>query len=274
MKQLLAMALLTASCLSMASTTSTSTQSSLSQKLQDNLAITYFSVYQGPGVMEMNMHPIDRNGNVDEEASVNIWNQVSFRYKLNDELGVVVNPRFGYNMAPVKGQDMFEVFNPVMGFNYRKKFSDRLSGSFNLDMVTVHVQEGSKDNGMITNPGGFQSLSYKFSNKIDLGFWAFGRFTFYEENEGKERYSFLWAPTFNYNFTDKFSLTTWIEQYHDHMSTDRLGDMKYVGSIYYIGADISVKSYFGIRPYLMYDMREIQSIKSVSLGAWLWGKLF
>ena len=75
-------------------------------------------------------------------------------------------------------------------------------------------------------------------------------------------------------FNDKFSFTTWIEQYYDHMSTDSLGDMKYVGSIYYIGADISVKSYFGIRPYLMYDMREIQSIKSVSLGAWLWGKLF
>lgn len=282
------------------STSETTLKPSLWDKIKKNSSMSYFSQMSGPGIATpTNTNTLDDDNNPEVGSPINIWNQVSYRYQVTKDVRFVINPRFMTyfgqreetrsedtpNERSAAVQNVVGL-NPVFGVTIRHQFTDKFSFSGGVNTILANVQEGTIEDGLLANPGGFQTWMYKVNDKLTVGSWFAPRVNFYSKaasNSDLSRWSAYIAPFAEYSIADNTYLRGWIGNSYDQNSergrsffeaTNDGGDLG-------LGVDFGINKHFGVYPYVMmtWDNNLAASDVTVTtdnatIGAWFYGSIF
>lgn len=234
--------------------------------------ITYFSIFTGPNLGGAN-DPVDEFGEVQED-SISTWNQVSFQWKINETKRFVVNPRFSINHNIQEG-DALEWEDPVFGVAGRWfKFGDLTFGGGLNTILPVARTEGTREDEIIFNPGGFNSIDYQLTPKMSIGSWVWGRAFFYEGRTDIDdtRYAFFLAPQINYNFTDKLGATVF---YQFDGDANKEYDMAFdTNQTLNVLTTISLSKYITLQPMITLFQESDFKLANGNFNMWLSGRVF
>jgi len=271
------------------STSTTKLETSFMDKLKKNSSMSYFSLFSGPGISNpTNTNTLDADNNPEVGSPMNMWNQVSYRYQLTKDVRFVLNGRFEQYFGRRLDGDGNAVqntvgLNPVTGFNIRHKFTDKLSYSGSVNTILANVEQGTIDDGLVANPGGFQTILYKVNDRVSVGSWISTRISFYnnaQRNEDSKRWDLYIAPFAEYAINDTTFLRGWIGKDRDHEAGESLTSTVNRGHDVGLGVDFGINKHLGIYPYLTTtwgdtaDSNDVLSADSVAVGAWLYGSIF
>lgn len=231
--------------------------------------ISYFSIYAGPA-LNGSGDPLDENGVIEEE-SISTWNQVSTQWQVTKNLRFVLNPRFSVNHNSTEKR--FEWENPVLGlagtwYKY-KKFT--FGGGLNT-IVPFARKVSTREDGLVFNPGGFNSVSYQLTPKISFGSWIWGRAQFYERSTEleDERLSFFYAPIVNYDFNDTFGTSVFYQvngetnnEYGVRWDEDETANLLFT---------INVSKYLTLQPMVTVFRETNYKVDQGNFNMWLSGR--
>lgn len=233
---------------------------------------TYFSIFTGPSLGGEG-DPIESDGQVDEDG-INSWNQVSFQWKLAENLNLLVNPRFSifYNNSE---EDTFVLEDPVVGIGgtWYKKGNFSYFGQLNTILPMARTS-GTKDDGQVFNPGGFNILNYKFGNGWHAGSWVWWRARFYNRALESEDERLVWfvAPRVEYELNDSFSVSSfyWVNgevrtEWDSHLPRD-----DHFGLMF----KIALSKHLTLEPYLQVFRQQDFSLSKSNFIAWISGSIF
>ena len=272
------------------STSETSLKETLMDKLKKNSSMSYFGILNGPGVS----NPTNTNQLGDDNKPavgdpMSTWNQISYRYQLTDDVRFVVNPRFQQYFGRRLDDDgralqNTEGLNPVTGFSIRHKFTDKFSYSGGINTILMNVEEGTQEDGLIANPGGFQTFMYKVNDKLTVGSWYSARVNFYdtpESNSELGRWGMYIAPFAEYSIADNTYLRGWIGQGYAHNTDESFFAAENDGGDFGVGMDFGINRHFGVYPYvsMTWDNNTanedvVISTDNAAIGAWFYGSIF
>ncbi len=232
--------------------------------------ISYFSIFAGPS-LNGSGDPVDEFGEV-EENSINTWNQVSFQYQVTETKRFVLNPRFILNHNDPEAR-AFEVDDPVIGVAGRWFQFGKLSfgGGLNSIMPFARTPD-TREDGLMFNPGGFNSLSYQATPKLSVGTWIWGRAFFYERSTEirDERYAFFLSPQVNYDFSDNFGMSVFYQfdgeannEYDIEMDTDQTLNLM---------TTITLNKYLTLQPMITLFQESSFQFESANFNMWLSGR--
>lgn len=251
-------------------TTTTKTSSSFLKKLIPT-RVGYFSDFAGPSLGSGDRAEADGTIN---EGGINTWNQVSVGWKINDNLRVVANPRFGINHNAEEGKE-FEFLDPVVGIagTWYKNGNLTFGGGINTITPLARTQS-TIDKGRIFNPGGFQSLNYKINESFSVGSWGAARLNFYDGSEADDAttLSFFVAPLATYSLNDKvsFSAYYWINGDQTKKRTFKLDNTDSLGLM----SSISINKLISVSPIVSFYQRNGADLNKANLNVWFSGRFF
>ena len=254
---------------------STSKLSGLWSKFKEKSSMSFFSVYSGPGVNNIGVNTVDSNGVVDESSYTNNWIQLSYRYNLSDTTRLVFNPRFSVAHSS-KAEDQYELLNPVIGFTTTWWKSGDWSFTGGLNTIFLPVQDGTFEDKLLANPGGFNSLNYSRPS-WSAGLWVWGRAYIYDGSIGasKSDYQFILSPYYEYKISDKSRIRAFVDQYFKQQVGKAFTHVNNTeGLTAGVGFDTMITSSVGVYPFLKVDAENEWSWNTTSVGAWIYGSIF
>lgn len=254
--------------------TSTSTKKSFWTKFKEKTSVSHFSIFTGPALNNLGENTVDEEGQVN--GKVNSWHQVSFRYQINKRFRFVINPRFSVEYSKEQGDDTdnFELLNPVVGITGTWYKNGNFSFAGGLNTMLINHEEGSQKDGLIANPGGFQTINYKVSNTVDVGSWFWFRFYAFENNNinNEELFRSNIAPFVSYKLNDKISFQAWYDTFVEHDEDEALNNIHMkedndigFGMYYSISKNLTIFPHIKVNPDQNYDT------DSATLNAWMFG---
>jgi hypothetical protein len=271
------------------STSTTDLSKSVLDKIKENTSMSYFSQMSGPGIATpTNTNTLNSNNEPENGSPMSVWNQVSLRYQLTKDVRFVINGRFEqYFGRRLDGdgnaQQNTVGLNPVSGVTIRHKFTDRFSYSGGLNTILANVEQGTIDDGLVANPGGFQTFMYKINDRVNVGSWVSARISFYnnaQRNEDNKRWDLYVAPFAEYNVAENTWIRGWIGQDLDHESGEALTETVNRGHDLGLGVDVGINKHLGIYPYITMrwadtaDAKDVLTTDSAAIGAWFYGSIF
>lgn len=234
--------------------------------------ISHFSVISGPGLGQ-NGNSFDETGTLSEEGSINGWHQVSIQYKLTDRTRFIINPRFSidYNNRDINnGQPAAEGLNPVFGLLSTWYDNGRLSFAGGFNTILANVERDTIEDGLIANPGGFETLNFKINNRMSVGSWLFGRYNFATNaDKDDDRFPVAAQPYFMYTFTDKFFIQPNFEYYGAVETSDSIRwdtDDRFNMQFSYTFND-----YLTIQPIISVYRAQDYNLAKGNLNFWVYG---
>lgn len=235
----------------------------------------YFSEFVGPSIG--NSDPINEFGGI-EEGGVSTWTQISLGWELNRKIRFVANPRFVINHNnddPTTEDTAWD--DPVFGIAGEWFSEGNLSfgGGINT-IVPVFRTKGTIKDGVVFNPGGFNSINYVVNSKVSVGSWMFARVFIYdhpvEVEDEEERVSFFVAPTFTYTYSDNFKSILFYQYngkgYDDTDVSIARDDTLSLLLSYTFSQEFVLEPIFSVFRANDYDFSE------ANLTVWLSGRLF
>ncbi len=246
-------------------------------KFKKNSSVSLFSIFNGPGVTNLSLNQVDGRGEIDPDSSINNWIQVSYRYKLTDDISFVINPRFTYNFTTNQGTpNTVQALNPVFGFNglWYKNGNFKVAGV--LQAMLLNLEDGTRDEGLVLNPGAWLDITYRVNSDITLGGWFLGSYDFFRDNTDKQRFGSIWSPRIDWTITDQFLVRAWVEVFIDHTQSNsnpfasRRGGPENIA----VGFEYNSESGFGIFPYVLTYGADNYRLASATIGAWIYGLVF
>lgn len=166
--------------------------------------VTHWSMVNGPALSGQASGNFNSDGTRDEGA-ISGWHQVSLQYQLNEKTRFVVNPRFttNYNDPKQNGANpVANLTNPVLGIQTTWYQKGNFTFAGGLNTVFWTFEDDDQQEGLIANPGGFNSASFRINNALSVGSWIWGRYN-YRTNADNDAPIFL-APFVRYAPNDKF----------------------------------------------------------------------
>tara|TARA_B100001971_G_C18268046_1_gene596616 strand:- start:49628 stop:50512 length:885 start_codon:yes stop_codon:yes gene_type:complete len=272
------------------STSETTLKESIMDKLKKNTSMSYFSQMAGPGLKTpLDTNSLDGENNPEVGSPISIWNQVSLRYQMTKDVRFVINGRFEQYLGrrldgDGKAIQNTEGLNPVTGFAIRHKFTDKFSYSGGLNTILANVEKDTQEEGLVANPGGFQTFMYKVNDKLTVGSWVSARAHFYdnaERNSEQKRWDLWIAPFAEYSIADNTYLRGWIGQDYDHDTEGSFFASTNRGNDAGLGVDFGINKHFGVYPYIEMSWADRTaaddvtiSTDSATIGAWFYGSIF
>lgn len=207
----------------------TSLRTSWFETFQSRLGMTYMSFFDGPGVLN-NDQSFTPNalGNPSDDGLV-LMNNVSFKYKLKEDLYLDFQTRFHYVANNANDVEDFEAFrwqSPRFGISttFFKTAHSKLTGAFNTDLPYFFPEPIgggyiAEKRTTILTPGLFAKYAYTpVTSRWSVFSLVQPRFYIYENRgvaeaqlsragyspELKNEFTFSVSPSVNYAFTDKF----------------------------------------------------------------------
>lgn len=241
------------------------------QKLLLPDRLTHFTQYTGPSLsLDGNPKKFDGSENV---GGQNSWHQVSLQYQINKETRFVFNPRFTLNYGPLKqGENQGELVNPVFGINTTWYKNGNFTFSGGLNSVAYVFDADDREDGLVFNPGGFQSLNYKINNKVDVGSWLWARYRYFQNNPDRARLPMFVAPYASYAVNDKLGFTAFY-QYNgtvdeiDTVTVDPDDTLNILTSI-------SVAKNLTVQPIITLYRETDMELASGNLNVWISGRFY
>jgi hypothetical protein len=166
--------------------------------------VTHWSMVNGPGLSGRASDNFNSDG-TKEEGSISGWHQVSLQYQLNDKTRFVVNPRFTTNYNDPEqnsARPVANLTNPVLGIVTTWYENGNFAFRGGVNTVFWTFEDEDQQEGLIANPGGFNSVSYRLNNSFTVGSWLWGRYN-YRTNADNDAPIFL-APFVRYSPNDNF----------------------------------------------------------------------
>lgn len=245
---------------------------SLLQKARPD-AITYWSEYAGPALGRGG----ERASAEGEDAlnSMELWNQISVRWKISDKYTFVANPRFIWNLDRASGADEYVFDDPVVGVIGEWYRNGRFSFGGAIDSITPLARtNGTIEDGLLFNPGGFNSVNYILDENWSVGSWIFGRYNIYRDAiaETQEQFAFWVAPAIHYTATDNlnFRLFYRLNYTADNESRLKLDEDESLNLM----VGITLNQYLTLEPIISMYRASDYSIENANFGMWLSGRLF
>jgi hypothetical protein len=239
---------------------------------KEKSSLSHFSIFEGPALNNLNDDVPGEDGN--PNGKLNSWHQVSYRYQINKNFRFVINPRFSMDYSKERGDDSdnFSVLNPVVGITGTWYKNGNFSFRGGINTMLVNVEEGSQEDGLIANPGGFQTINYKVSSKVDVGSWLWFRFYAFSEDAGEELFRSSISPFVQYTVNDKISFQAWYDTFVEHDEERSINNIHMkedtdigIGMYYAINKKLTIFPHIKANPDQNYDE------DSVSLNAWVFG---
>jgi hypothetical protein len=241
-------------------------------KLREKSSFSHFSIFEGPAVDDISENVSDEDG--ERDGKINSWHQISYRYKLSDRFNFVINPRFAITYASDKEDDsnQFELLNPVIGIAGTWYKNGRFTFSGGLNTMLVNVEEGTREDGLLANPGGFQTLNFAANESFDVGSWLWFRFYVYDDSIEEEKFQSTISPYVTYKYSDNLSFQIWYDTFVSDDETDSaaqvfLEEDTDIG----IGFYYSISKKLTIFPHLKTNPDQNYALNSTSINAWLFG---
>ena len=171
--------------------------------------LSYFSIFTGPSIGN-GKDPVNEFGEI-EEGGVSTWNQLSFGWEINKNLRFVANPRFVINHnAPDERPNNFQLDDPVIGVagEWYRRGDFSFGGGINSIMPFARTSD-TREDGLLFNPGGFNSVNYQINPALSVGSWIVGRLLVFEGSNAdqEDRATFWMSPLVNYAFNDNIGST-------------------------------------------------------------------
>ncbi|MCT4641571.1 MAG: hypothetical protein N4A33_04685 [Bacteriovoracaceae bacterium] len=242
-------------------------------QLKKKSSFSHFSTFEGPAINNISTDAVNENGQKD--GKINSWHQISYRYQINKRFRFVINPRFTLNYANDEtnpNDQAFNWINPVLGITGTWFSNGNFSFTGGINTLFLNVEEDSRKDKLIANPGGFQTLNYKVNNNIDTGAWYWFRFYAYEDNRDKRLYSSSVSPYIKYTLSDKISFQGWYDTYIKHTANRSLNHLA-MSDDFDIGLGMfySITKKISIFPHLRTNPDKGFKSDSTTLNAWLFG---
>jgi hypothetical protein len=211
-----------------------------------------------------------------QNNDVNTWMQISLQYKMDNGYHFVVNPRFVMNHNPAEDEKTLTYDSPVFGIigTWYENGNLSFGGGLNTILPAFRTR-GAREDGLLINPGGFQSLSYKVSDTFSIGSWLWARAYLYNKstNEtGEERAEFFLAPRVTKIFSDKISATAFYQINGDLKNTweTRIPDNESLNLMF----SYSVSEKLNIEPMITLFRESSFKVSEANLNVWLSGRFF
>lgn|GEM_PF-3467191 len=241
------------------------------KKRLSKITSSYFSDFTGPRLRNFEERTINRDGTL-SDTTINHFVQVSVRYPLSKKVSLEINPAFSYYYVD---QNNLQIENSTVGFDINYFTYGKLSLNGGVNSILFPSNRGSKVDGLMMNPGGFQSLTYRATDQLSLGSWIWFRFPTFKDNTDRRNFRSTISPNISYSFSDKFSMLTWVDFFFDHMPNRSLDTIE--ARRFYdlsLGLGYSISRAFTVSPYVKTDISEGFYADKISVGAWIYGRLF
>jgi hypothetical protein len=234
---------------------------------------SHFSIFTGPGVNNLGDRKMEADGTPSEDPIAH-WVQLTFGKKINDNISFAINPRFTLYYGTGNPEGMAEIDDPVTGFIFNYKLSDRVSYFGIVNTLSGKLSTRAKEENVVMNPGDFHEITYRINNHWDVAARTFFRFNIYSRNLDLPHYGGWLGPKIEYYANDKHSIRYWMQQ-----NINQLGQ-----NSNYLGARFEEQSHYfswhvkfakwGMLPYVAVDSTQAFSASTAFLGAWIYGSIF
>ncbi len=241
-------------------------------KLREKSSFSHFSIFEGPAVDDISENVSGDDG--ERDGKINSWHQVSYRYKLNDRFNFVINPRFAITYAQDDQSDdnQFEFLNPVFGVAGTWYSNGRFTASGALNTILANVEDGTREDGLLLNPGGFQTLNFALNEEFDLGSWVWFRFYVYDSAIEREKFESTISPYIIYKYSDKLNFQIWYDTFVEDDESNRASQV-----FMREDTDVGIGFYYNfsreltIFPHLKTNPDQNYALNSTSINAWIFG---
>ena len=236
--------------------------------------ISYFSIFTGPSIGN-GKDPVNEFGEI-EEGGISTWNQLSFGWKINQNLRFVANPRFVINHnASDERSNNFQLDDPVFGVagQWFKRGNLSFGGGINSIMPFSRTSD-TKEDGLLFNPGGFNSLTYQLGPALSVGSWIWARLLFFEGSSSSEedRASFFVSPLVNYSFNDNLGGTIF---YQLNGNADNETDISFIqDESLSLLLSYRVSDQLRVEPMLTTFQNTGFDIENANFTMWLSGRIY
>ena len=235
--------------------------------------VSHFSMISGPGLTGDIGNNFDETGTASQDGDITGWHQLSFQYKLSEKTRFVINPRFGidYNNRTINdGQPAAEGLNPVFGLVSTWYQNGNFSISGGLNTILANVERGTIEDGLIANPGGFETVNYQVNNRFSVGSWVLGRYLF-ATNPDKDdaRFPVAAQPYVKYVFTDNFFVQPNFEYYGNVEKPDAISwdlDDRFNMQFSY-----TINSMLTVQPIITVYRAQDYNLAKGNLNFWVYG---
>jgi hypothetical protein len=184
--------------------------------------VTHWSMVNGPGLSGRSSGQFEADGTRDEGA-ISGWHQVSLQYQLTEKTRFVVNPRFTTNYNDPEqnsASPVANLTNPVFGIQTTWYENGNFAFRGGANTIFWTFEEDDQEEGLIANPGGFNSASYRINSSWTVGSWVWGRYN-YRTNADNDAPIFL-SPFVRYTVNDSFFIQPFYQWNGEIASTDRI----------------------------------------------------
>lgn len=175
--------------------------------------ISHFSIFAGPNT-QFDRNPFNSDGTVND-GGINSWHQVSFQYQISERFRFVINPRFtvDYNQNDARGsKPVISPANPVLGITGTFYKNGRFSWSGGVNTIFWAFGEDDKEEQLLANPGGFQSLNFQVNSKLSVGSWVWARYMVFGNNTSENSDVPLFvSPYVSYSLNDRNAVTAFYQ---------------------------------------------------------------
>lgn len=176
--------------------------------------ISHFTEITGPSLSgDSRPNNVDGSENTD---GMQIWNQVSFQWKINDNYRWVFNPRFTANIGQAKTGDErhstdTDLNSWVTGIQATWYQNGKLKISGGINSVFGILSDTDEQRELVMNPGGFQTIRYTLNEKVNFGTWFWMRYRYYRNAPDKSKFPTFVSPFVNYSVNDKLGYSAFYQ---------------------------------------------------------------
>jgi len=259
---------------------------STGQDFLSRFGANYFSFWEGPSLNDGLTARNELGRPLDD--GLQLFNLVSFTYKLNDRYALDLQTRLEYihtQEIQWRYQGMrIGISGKLLG---GEKWS--LKGAANTDVPELNGRD-ARARKTIFNPGLFAGLTYQLSDRWSIYSIISPRYFFYSEKYAvedewaqsgrspglKPRIIIALSPTLNYAFNDKVGMRGGFDlSFRQFVDSDPLYFKRWPTSMS-IGPTFNISKYLNLYTYVQtwpFDGKKM-TMETASLGMWINGVLF
>jgi hypothetical protein len=257
---------------------------SWSKTVYDKLRINYFSEYLGPNLARINdeQPDVDAKGNyADTPEPAQLWNQVSFNWKLNDTWSLIINPRFTLQLGSTIDLPSDDGLFRTEDFLVGAQGTIWKNGPWSIwarPGYRLPTSRGTRDANWNGQVEWLHILDWTSpETKWNFGAWNMYRFYVPTEESTNERWRIYFAPYVTYTLNSKWRLEAFYENEIQH--NEEIGAKNYNYAVRTLqsamtGVTYTISPSLSVFPFLRYYTVRKFDAETIGFGAWIIARLF
>jgi len=248
------------------------------------LRINYFSEYLGTSLDRFSdeQPDVDKNGNyADTPEPAQLWNQVSFAWKLNDTWSAIFNPRFTLQLGSREDLPSDNGVLRTEDFLVGVQGTIWKSGNWSVwarPAFRLPTSRATRDANWQGQAEWLHILDWTSSeSKWNFGSWTMARVYVPTEESTNERWRLYFAPYVTYTLNAKWRLQAFYENEIQHNQPIGARDYNYAVRTLHsamTGFTYTISPSLSVFPFIRYyTVRKIDT-DTMGVGAWIIARLF